>query len=178
MWAQTGYGYVVSLGGSARIDTPSQHRMIGVVADHGVRLAVDIKRTESLVMRRGVVLCKLVTQVCVTGGPADVELSLLDAVLDPVITHVHRLRPCLENGFFSMPSAVVVSVLSSAASWGCPISFSVSRMTVPVLELTNRAPYRASETEETTCLRTLDWHSRIPLEREGHWECLLLPRKK
>jgi hypothetical protein len=77
------------------------------------------------------------------GGAADDDLSLFNAVLDPVIAHAHSLGPFLENGFFAMPSL---------ASWGWPISFSVSRVTVPVLALTNRAPYSASATEETTCL--------------------------
>jgi hypothetical protein len=50
-------------------------------------------------MRQGVVLCKVVTQVCVSGGPADVELSLFNAVLDAVVAHVHSLGTVLENGF-------------------------------------------------------------------------------
>jgi hypothetical protein len=91
---------VVSLGSGAKINTPSQHRVLGVVSYHGVSLVVEIKWAESFVMRRaGVVLCKVVTQVCVSGGPADVELSLLNAVLDPVIAHVHNLGSFLENGF-------------------------------------------------------------------------------
>jgi hypothetical protein len=73
--------------------------VLGVVSDHGVSFAVEMKRAESFVMRRGVVLCKVVTQVCVSGGAADVELSLFNAVLDPVIAHVHSLGPFLENGF-------------------------------------------------------------------------------
>jgi hypothetical protein len=68
MGAQTGYVCVVSLGSSAKINIPSQHRVLGVVSDHGVSLDVEIKRAESFVMRRGVVLCKVVTQVCVSGG--------------------------------------------------------------------------------------------------------------
>jgi hypothetical protein len=99
MGTQTGYVYVVSLGGSANINTPSQHRVLGVVADHGVSMAVEIKRAESLVMRRGVVLCKVVTQVCVSGGSADVELSLFDAVLDSVISHVHSIGLFLKECF-------------------------------------------------------------------------------
>jgi hypothetical protein len=50
-------------------------------------------------MRRGVVICKVVTQVCVTGGPADVEFSLFSVFLDPVIAHMHSLGPFLDNGF-------------------------------------------------------------------------------
>jgi hypothetical protein len=87
------------MGESAKINTPSQHRVLCVIADHWLSVAVDIKRTESLVMGRGVVLCKVVTQVCVTGVPADVELSLLDAVLDPLVAHIHSLGSFLENIF-------------------------------------------------------------------------------
>jgi hypothetical protein len=99
MGGQTWYVCVVSLGSSANNNTPSQHRVLGVVADHGVSLADEIKRAGSFVMRRGVVLCKVVTQVFVSGGPANVLCSLLDAVLDPVVAHVHSLGPFLENGF-------------------------------------------------------------------------------
>jgi hypothetical protein len=91
MRAHTGYVCVVSLGSSAKINTPSQHSVLGVVADYGVSLDVEIKLAELFVMRRGAVLCKVVNQVCVSGGPADVELSLFNAVLDPVLVHVHSL---------------------------------------------------------------------------------------
>jgi hypothetical protein len=99
MGAHNGYVCAVSLGSVAKINTPSQHRVIFVVSDHGVSLDVEIKRAESLVMRRGVVLCKVVTQVCVSGGRADVELSLFNAVLDPVIAHIHSIGPFLEKCF-------------------------------------------------------------------------------
>jgi hypothetical protein len=69
-------------------------------------------------------------------------------------------------------------VLSSVASFGCTISLRVSRVTVPVLALTNMAPYSASETEEATCFRTVDWHIRGEFERCVQSECLLLPSKK
>jgi hypothetical protein len=46
-----------------------------------------------------VVLCRVVTQVGVTGGPADVELSLLDAVLDPVVAHIYSFGSFLEKSF-------------------------------------------------------------------------------
>jgi hypothetical protein len=69
------------------------------MSDHWLRVAVEIKRTESLVMGRGVVLCKVVTQVGVTGGAADIKLSLLDAVLDPVVAHIHSFGSFLENSF-------------------------------------------------------------------------------
>jgi hypothetical protein len=99
MGGHTEYVCIVSLGSGAKINTPMQHRVLGVVADYGGSVDVEIKRAESLVMRRGMVLCKVVTQVCVAGVPADVELSLFNAVLDPVIAHVHSLGPFLENGF-------------------------------------------------------------------------------
>jgi hypothetical protein len=43
---------------------------------------------------------KVVTQVCVTWGPADVKLSLLDVVLYLVVAHVHSFGHFLENCFF------------------------------------------------------------------------------
>jgi hypothetical protein len=69
------------------------------MADHWFSVAVEITWVESLVMGRGVVLRKVVTQVCVTGGPADVKVSLLNAVLDPVVEHVHSLVSFLEDSF-------------------------------------------------------------------------------
>jgi hypothetical protein len=135
---------------------------------HGVSLAVEIKLAEPLVMGRGVVLCKIVTQVCVYGGPADVEFSLFNGVLDPVIAHVHSLEPFLENGFVCNAISGGIVRFELCSIWGWPIYFSVSRVTVPVLALKNRAPYSASATEETTCLRTVDWQSRGPLERDEH----------
>jgi hypothetical protein len=69
------------------------------MADHWLSLDVEIKWAESLVVGRGVVLCKVVTQVCVTGGAADVEFSLLDAVLDPVVARIHSFGSFLENSF-------------------------------------------------------------------------------
>jgi hypothetical protein len=83
----------------AKIITPSQHRVLCAMADHWHSVAVEIKRVELLVMGRGVVLCKVVTQVCVTRGPADVRLSLLNVVLDPVVVHVHILGSFLDNCF-------------------------------------------------------------------------------
>jgi hypothetical protein len=159
MGAQTGYVYVVSLGSSAKITTPSQHRVLGVLAEHGVSLAVEIKRSELFVMRWGVVLYKVVTQVFVSGGPSDVELSLFNGVLDPVIAHVHSPGTFVENGFVcnAISGGIVGFELCSI-----PTSFSVYWVTVPVLPLTNRAPYSASATEEATCLRTVGWQSRVP----------------
>jgi hypothetical protein len=82
------------------------------------------------------------------------------------------------TALLEIPYAVVLSVLRSVASYGCPISLRVSRVTVPVLALTKMAPYSVSAMEETTYFRTLDWHSSGPFERCVHWECVLLPRKK
>jgi hypothetical protein len=69
------------------------------MADYWLNVDVEIKPVELLVMGRGVVLPKVVTQVCVTSGPADVKLPLLDAVLDPGVAHVHSVGFFSENGF-------------------------------------------------------------------------------
>jgi hypothetical protein len=52
MGAQTGYGFVGSLGESAKINTPSQHRVLCVMVDHWLSLAVDIEGADALVMGR------------------------------------------------------------------------------------------------------------------------------
>jgi hypothetical protein len=69
------------------------------MANHWLRVDVEIEGEDSTVMGWGVVLRKVVTQVCVTWGPAGGKCSLLNAVLDPVVTHVHSLGPSLENCF-------------------------------------------------------------------------------
>jgi hypothetical protein len=142
------------MGSGAKINTPSQHRVLGVVSYHGVSLAVDIKRAESLVMRRGVVLCRVVTQVCVSGGPPDVQLSLFNAVLDLVIAHVHSLGPFLENGF-----------VCNAISGGIVCFELCSILGVPhFLQCLAGDSARFGIDK-----RTVDWHSRGPLERDGQW---------
>jgi hypothetical protein len=73
--------------------------MICVMSDHWLSVAVEIKRAYSFVMGQRLVICKVVTQVGVTGAPDDIELSLLDVVLDPLVAHVHSLGSFLENSF-------------------------------------------------------------------------------
>jgi hypothetical protein len=148
------------------------------MADHWISVAVDIKRAELLVTGRGEVFSKVVTQVCVTRGPADVELSLLDAVLDPVVAHIHSLGSFLENSF------VCNSICGGVAGFDlCSIlevSHFLERFTCDSTSfgIDKQGTILASATEETTCLRTVDWHSRGPFERDVHWECLMLLRKK
>jgi hypothetical protein len=91
--------------------------------------------------------------VCVTWGPADVKLSLLDAVLDLVVAHVHSIGPFLENfSFGNSICCVIVCFELCCILWMSHSPESFSR-------------YSASfgidkATEETTCFRTVDWHSR------------------
>ena len=48
----------------------------------------------------GMVLCKIIGQILRSFPPAaHLELSLLCAILDPVESHVHSLRPSLLDGF-------------------------------------------------------------------------------
>jgi hypothetical protein len=68
------------------------------------------------------------------------------------------LEPFLWMVLLMIPSDVELSVFISVASCGWPISVSIVRMTVPVLVLKNTTPNLASATEDTTCLRKVEWY--------------------
>jgi hypothetical protein len=77
---------------------------------------------------------------------------------------------------FMIPSAIELPVLSSVASCRWTISERVVRRTMIYFVLTNTAPNSASLMEETTCLRTLELLTNVPLERGVADECVVLPR--
>jgi hypothetical protein len=60
--------------------------------------------------------------------PVDMKLSLANAVLDPIVSHIHGLRASLlDAGSLTMSLTVLLSVTMGVGGWGWPSSLKVMR---------------------------------------------------